>query len=649
MALLLPIGRLLRSHASVRASVRASKLLLVSSCLLLFCGTSRGNADEMVAGRDTAGWSNDLASENETIRLRAAKTLGIFGEAALPEIRKMLKHQDPSVRYWAASHCGNIGEPARALMPELKELAADPSTPIRVAASYALCKLDGAEDWSKPLMEATQTDDRALACCAGDFLNRLGPSAKSLLPNIESRHEQLIADKADYHIIGALKNAIRGIRADGKLEDHKRPTGGGKPRGNPSGPKTSGPKPRSAEVAKSKPNILWISCEDISPNLGCFGDQFASTPNLDQLASEGVRFTQAFTPAGVCAVVRTGIITGMYPISFGGQHMRSVIRFPDHVKPFPQYLREAGYFTSNKSKTDYQSNIDMDATWDRHGNKHSDWRDREEGQPFFSVINLTCSHESQIRHGEKTHEAILRGLKTEQRHNPDIAGAFLPPIHPDTPEARKDWAWYGDIISEMDRQAGEILTRLEEDGLAENTVVMFWSDHGRGLPRAKRWIYDSGVHVPVIVRWPGALEQGRANDDLVSTEDLTATTLAIAGVDKPAYMHGRTFIGPNADPAPKTLFFHRDRMDEVYEMMRAARNHRFKYIRNFEPERTYAQHIDYMDMMPTLVDLRRMNAAGELNSIQSRFFAQQKPIEELYDVVSDPHETVNLAGLPQFQ
>lgn len=348
-------------------------------------------------------------------------------------------------------------------------------------------------------------------------------------------------------------------------------------------------------------------------------------------------------------MVRTGIITGMYPISFGGQHMRSVIRFPEHVKPFPQYLRAAGYFCTNKSKTDYQSNIDMDATWDRHGSKHSDWRDREEGQPFFSVINLTCSHESQIRHGEKTHENILSRLGTEQRHDPDQASPFLPPIYPDTPEARKDWAWYADNISEMDRQAGEVLRRLEEDGLAENTVVIFWSDHGRGLPRGKRWIYDSGVHVPIIVRWPGVLAEGRSNDDLVSTEDLTATTLALAGVEPKEYMHGRVFFGPDQQPAPELLFFHRDRMDEAYELMRAARSHRFKYIRNYEPERTYAQHIDYMDMMPTLVDLRQMHADEELTAIQDRFFAASKPTEELYDVIVDPHETVNLAALPDYQ
>ena len=243
---------------------------------------------------------------------------------------------------------------------------------------------------------------------------------------------------------------------------------------------------------------------------------------------------------------------------------------------------------------------------------------------------------------------ILKGLTQGQRHNPDEAAPFLPPIYPNTPEARKDWAWYADNISEMDRQTGEILQRLDDDGLTENTVVIFWSDHGRGLPRSKRWIYDSGVHVPLIVRWPGRIAGGRTNDDLVSTQDLTPTVLSLAGIRPKDYMHGRVFLGPNAATAPERLFFHRDRMDEVYELMRATRDHQFKYIRNFEPERTYAQHIDYMDMMPTLVDLRQMHADGQLDETQELFFRKRKPIEELYNVVVDPHEIHNLADDPAY-
>ncbi|MDA7657935.1 sulfatase, partial [Verrucomicrobia bacterium] len=329
--------------------------------------------------------------------------------------------------------------------------------------------------------------------------------------------------------------------------------------------------------------------------------------------------------------------------------MRISVPFPEGVKCFPEYLREAGYFCSNKSKTDYQSVQDLSTVWDKQGAKHSDWRDRAPGQPFFSVINLTISHESQIRHGEKTHALLLKKLKPGQAHDPDLAGKHLPPIYVDTPETRKDWAWYQDNISEMDRQAGVILDRLKADGLADNTIVVFWSDHGRGLARGKRWIYDSGVHVPMIVRWPGQLTAGSLNEELVSTQDLTRTTLSLAGVQPKDYMHGRIFLGKDKQPEPDFLFFHRDRMDEALEFMRAARDHRFKYIRNFEPERTYSQHIDYMDKMPSLVDMRRMNKEGKLNPAQSLWFSPKKPSEELYDVIADPHETKNLAALPQHQ
>jgi N-sulfoglucosamine sulfohydrolase len=600
-----------------------------------------------VAGRSLVDWAKDLPATNMTTRLRAAKTIGIFGAEAIPLLGEMLAHDDPSVRYWAASHLGNIGEESTAVKSLLTKSAEDDSPHVRMAAAYALCRVDSVDRWHGLLLEGINSKKREVGCCAADFLARLGPAAKPQLPLIEAKYAEYLKG-GDYHIRGAIENAVKAIRDDGMLENHKRPTGGGNARG-PGAGKVVGPAARSKDEAQKRPNILWISCEDISSNLGCYGDEYASTPNLDKLATEGVRYTHAFTPAGVCAVVRTGMITGMYPISFGGQHMRSVVPFPEGVRPFPEYLREAGYFCTNKSKTDYQSKVNLAQVWDRQGNTHSDWRERKAGQPFFSVINLTCSHESQIRHGEKTHAAILNRLQPHQRHDADAAAEFLPPIYPNTSEARKDWAWYSDNISEMDRQVGEILERLDADRLTENTVVIFWSDHGRGLPRGKRWIYDSGVRVPVIVRWPGQLPAGTANDELVSTEDLTATTLSLAGVTPKEYMHGRVILGEAKASAPEMLFFHRDRMDEAYELMRAARDHRFKYIRNYEPERTYAQHIDYMDMMPTLVDLRRMHAAGELNPVQDRFFSKTKPVEELYDVVADPHETVNLAARAEYR
>ncbi len=242
--------------------------------------------------------------------------------------------------------------------------------------------------------------------------------------------------------------------------------------------------------ADDRPNIVWISCEDISPNLGCYGDPHAITPTLDRLASEGVRFDRAFTPAGVCAVVRSGIITGMYPPSIGSQHMRSRIVPPAEVKAFPELLRSAGYFTTNRSKTDYQFEP-TPSIWDRQGNQHQDWRERPDpDQPFFSVINLTVSHESQIRHGEQRHAEVIETIGVENQQDPIAVADTLPEYLPNTPATRKNWAWYHDNITLMDKMAGEVLQRLEQDGLADTTLVVFWSDHGMGMPRGKRWIYD---------------------------------------------------------------------------------------------------------------------------------------------------------------
>ncbi len=403
-------------------------------------------------------------------------------------------------------------------------------------------------------------------------------------------------------------------------------------------------------VGKSddRPNILWLSCEDISPNLGCYGDPHAITPNLDALAKQGVRFDRAFTPAGVCAVVRSGIITGMYPPSIGSQHMRNRIIPPINVKAFSEILRAAGYFCTNRSKTDYQFEPN-DAMWDRNGNKHKDWRERSDpNQPFFSVINYTVSHESQVRHGEKRHAEVIKLIGEDNKHDPDECADTMPDYFPDTPAARKDWAWYHDNITLMDQMAGEALKKLDEDGLAENTLVVFWGDHGMGLPRGKRWIYDSGTLVPVVMRWPEKLEPASVREDLVSTMDFAPTMLSVAGVRVPRYLHGRVIIGKDRQPEPAYLFFHRDRMDEVYELQRAARDRRWKYIRNFEPEKTYAQRLDYMDAMPTMQDWRRLNAEGKLEGGQKNWFAETKPIEELYDTEKDPWELENLAELPQY-
>jgi N-sulfoglucosamine sulfohydrolase len=254
--------------------------------------------------------------------------------------------------------------------------------------------------------------------------------------------------------------------------------------------------------AQSRPNILWISAEDISPDLGSYGDGYARTPNLDKLASQGVRFAKAFSVAPVCAPSRSAIITGMYATSIGSHHMRSKAVPPAGVKAFPEYLRAAGYYCTNNSKTDYNfeappTNAPPVTVWDE-SSRNAHWRNRALGQPFFAVFNLIVTHESQIRTGKEEFAKNTAGLKPEDRHDP--TQAVLPPYYPDTPIVRNDWARYYDLITAMDLQAAELLKQLEEDGVAENTIVFFWGDHGRGLPRAKRWLYDSGIHVPLIVR-----------------------------------------------------------------------------------------------------------------------------------------------------
>ncbi|MEM9586471.1 MAG: sulfatase [Planctomycetota bacterium] len=400
--------------------------------------------------------------------------------------------------------------------------------------------------------------------------------------------------------------------------------------------------------AADRLNIIWISCEDISPNLGCYGDADAITPNLDQLASQGARFDQAFTPAGVCAVVRSGIITGIYPPSLGSQHMRSRIIPPPEVKAFPELLRAAGYFTTNRSKTDYQFEPTA-SIWDRQGSKHQDWRERSDPkQPFFSVINLTISHESKARQNDEAHARVQQLIGKANVHDPETMGDTLPPYLPNTAAARKNWAKYHDNITRMDQQAGEVLQRLEEDGLTDDTIVVFWSDHGMGLPRGKRWVYDTGTLVPMIVRWPGEIAPGSVREDLVTMIDLPPTMLSLAGVEVPDYMQGRVVLGDQIAREPAYLFFHRDRMDEVYELQRAARDRRWKYIRNYEPEKPYSQRLDYMDEMPAMQDWRRWAAADRLSGGQKNWFQVPKPIEELYDTEKDPWELTNLADQPQY-
>lgn len=397
--------------------------------------------------------------------------------------------------------------------------------------------------------------------------------------------------------------------------------------------------------ADDRPNILWISTEDISPDLACYGDAYASTPNLDKLAGQGARYTRAFSIAGVCAPSRSAIITGMYPTTISTHHMRCKAVPPPHVRCFPEYLRAAGYYCTNNFKTDY--NFDAPVTaWD-DCSRQAHWRNRAKDQPFFAVFNIIDTHESKIRTADTDFARLTQRLSPEERHDP--ARAKLPPYYPDTPIVRNDWARYYDLITAMDKIVADRLRELEEDGLADNTVVFFFGDHGRGLPRAKRWLYDSGMHVPLLIRWPDTIKPGTVEDRLVSFVDFGPTVLSIAGVDVPDHMQGRPFLGRQTGEPRDYVFGARDRMDETYDIIRAVRDKRFKYIRNFQACKPYAQYIDYMEKMPTMQEMRRLNKAGELVGPQKLFFLPEKPEEELYDTVADPHEVNNLAALPEHE
>ncbi len=390
-----------------------------------------------------------------------------------------------------------------------------------------------------------------------------------------------------------------------------------------------------------RPNILWITCEDTGPELGCYGDTYAQTPNLDALASRGLRYLHAWSTAPVCAPARTTLITGMYPPSLGAEHMRSEVAPPPFLRMYPQILRESGYYCSNNSKEDY--NVAKPGTvWDESSGK-AHWRNRKADQPFFSIFNFTTTHESQIR--KRPHTAV---------HDP--AKAPVPAYHPDTPEVRQDWAQYYDNITTMDGQAGKVLEQLKEDGLADDTIVFFYGDHGSGMPRSKRWPYDSGLHVALIVHVPekfkdlapAGYKAGVTSDRLVGFVDFAPTLVSLAGAKPPEWMQGRAIMGAHAASPPKFQHGFRGRMDERYDLVRSVTDGRYVYVRQYMPHLIYGQHIDYMFQTPTTRLWKEMYEAGRLKPPQTHFW-ERKPPEELYDLQSDPDETRNLVGSPEHQ
>ena len=397
-------------------------------------------------------------------------------------------------------------------------------------------------------------------------------------------------------------------------------------------------------TAAERPNILWVTCEDISPNLGCYGDAYAVTPNLDALAAKGTRYLNAISNAPVCAAARTTIITGIYPPSTGAEHMRSLTNLPKDFRMFPQFLRDAGYYATNNSKEDY--NLEKPGrVWDVSSGK-AHWKNRRKGQPFFAVFNHVISHESQIRNEIE---------KSNQIHDP--AEVRLPAYHPDTPEVRRDWAQYYDRITMMDREAGADLREIDKAGLADDTIVFFYSDHGSGMPRSKRSACNSGLNVPFIVyfppKWrhlaPKDYRPGGTSDRLIGFVDLAPTVLSLAGIRSPEWMQGAAFCGKYEAPEPEFSFGFRGRMDERYDLVRSVRDKQFMYLRNYMPHRPHGQHNAYMFQTPTTRVWHRLFEEGKLNAAQSQFWQQPKSTEELYDLKADHDEVKNLAGSDQYR
>jgi len=407
---------------------------------------------------------------------------------------------------------------------------------------------------------------------------------------------------------------------------------------------------RAEDHNPDRPNILWITCEDISPNLGCYGDSYARTPVLDRLASQGVRYANAYAITGVCAPNRSCLITGVYPSTLGSHDMRSTTRLPEHIKCFPEYLRAAGYYCTNNVKTDYNFPTPK-AAWDESSRK-AHWRKRKPGQPFFSVFNFTVCHESQIRQPDERFFKRTSRLTPSQRHDP--AKVPVPPFHPDTPEVRQDWARYHDLITAMDYQAGDVLEELAGDGLADETIVFFFSDHGAGMPGCKKWVWESGLHVPLVVRFPAKYrkwspgEPGGTSDRLVSFVDFAPTVLSLVGVKIPPHVQGKAFLGPQATEPREYVYAIRDRMAERYDTARVVRDKQYQYMRNYMPHITWSQYISYTEQMPTMQVWRRLSEEGKLGEVQARYFAPTKPVEELYDTAADPHQIHNLAGNPKY-
>lgn len=421
-------------------------------------------------------------------------------------------------------------------------------------------------------------------------------------------------------------------------------------------------------ASADRPNIVLMVVEDLGARIGAFGDPVARTPNIDRLAREGVRYTHAFATAGVCAPSRAALITGMNQVSITAQHMRTtayrwadgstrqgyLATPPAHVKAFPELLRAAGYYTTNNSKTDYQFGSPF-SIWDQNG-ESADWKGREKDQPFFAMYSSLPTHES----GLFTPDSVAAGMPSaipaakalEERrarlsHRTQPEDVVVPPYYPDTPVVRADIARQYDNIQLMDAWVGERMAELEREGVLDNTIVIWTTDHGDGFPRAKRSLYDSGLNAPMIIRFPDGRGAGTRDERMISFVDLAPTILKLAGAAAPAHLQGQDMLGPDA--ARQThVFAARDRLDEWPDLGRAVRTRDFKYIVNEVPEAPLYLKLNYRENVPMMADMRRMFEAGALSPLQASYFETPRPAEELYDLRADPDEIRNLAADPAY-
>lgn len=414
------------------------------------------------------------------------------------------------------------------------------------------------------------------------------------------------------------------------------------------------PSPTPAASVKDRPNVLWIVAEDMSPTLGCYGDEYATTPNLDQFAKESVRYTNVFAAAPVCSPSRSTLITGMWAPSTGTSQMRSAFPLPDEVHGFPSYLRDAGYFTTNNVKTDYNNGDAqrlIEESWDENSDT-AHWRSeaRKSDQPFFSVFNHMVSHQSRtmVWPYDAFVEHVQSKLSAEEIHDP--ASAPVPPYYPDTETVRRTVARFYDCVTVMDQEVGRLLQQLEDDGLADDTIVFFYSDHGSGMPRHKRLLHDSGMKVPLMVRFPEKYEDlapaapGETIDRLVTFVDFPSTVLTLLGLSIPDHMQGDIFLGPQSGSEKKYVYGFRDRVDEVFDCSRSIRSKEYLYIRNYLPHLSWMQPSVFSDLGEIRGDISAYARENpdKLTNAQRGFVGSPRAAEEFYNVQADPDQIDNL-------